>query len=175
MQKKADGEKSKKRPVGRPCKKRSSSDVLTNRTVKSTALMTERDDREMMLRWRDEGMQGSYGRWLAAQALSAVALKDEVETLRIVARHPESAPDVVALGDVLTASLGAVLSEAVRRALLQAQGDTTRQIAEAMLSMTREVSDAVTERLLPHVIDAHTEARDARRLVEEALGISKGV
>ena len=174
MQKKADGQKSKKRPVGRPCKERSSSDVLTNRTVKSTALMTERDDRDMMLRWRDEGMQGSYGRWLAAQALSAVALKDEVETLRMMARQPGSAPDVVARGDVLTGSLGAVLTEAVHRALVQAQGDTTRQIAQAMLSMTREVSDVVTQRLLPHVVDAHSEAREARRLVEEALGISKG-
>lgn len=54
MQKKADGHKIKKRPVGRPCKKRSPSEVLTNRTVKSTVLMTESDDRDMMLRWRDE-------------------------------------------------------------------------------------------------------------------------
>lgn len=114
MQKKSEVEKrkKKKRPVGRPCK---APQQRMSQSAKSTALMTHEEDREMRLRWRDrwrdEGMKVPFGRWLAADALVALA---------------------------------------------------------------GEVADAVTQCLLPRVEAAHFEAREARRRVEEALGISKG-
>lgn len=172
MQKKSEVEKrKKKRPVGRPCK---APQQRMSQSAKSTALMTHEEDREMRLRWRDEGMKVPFGRWLAAEAMAAAKLREQIETQEVLnSGRGGASVDVAYLGQALSASLGAVVSRVARDALCEAHGNSTRQIADALVALAGEVADAVTQCLLPHVMGAHSEAREARRLVEEALGISR--
>lgn len=179
MQKEIGLKTRKKRPVGRPRKERKPLS-WNGGLVKVTAQLTEEDDRTMVFRWRDSGSELSYGRWFAAEAMTAVTLREEFERQKCLPHGYEPVPspapvpvDVHELSEALSASLGAVIAHAVRAALNEAREESTREIAQALIAMSSEVSNAVVQSLIPRVDAARSEARAARMLVEQALGISK--